>query len=146
MLRIRREASNGSFSSHCQFPDSTNGNTSFHHSITEDSYATSDRRLKDNQQEISAQEALSILEAVAPKKYTRNNKNNEARHGFIAQEIETAVGAGHFACLVGTTDMIIDEIPSMKSVDYACSTAILWTVCRDLSSRLKALETANGVA
>ena len=82
-----------------------------------------------------------------PKKYSRNDKKNEARHGFIAQELEAAIkGKANFECLVGTTDMIDDEIQPMKSVDYARLTAILWTVCRDLSSRLTALETANASA
>ena len=142
MLRIRRKNAGGNFSSHVQFPDSTNGNTFFHNSITGDSYATSDRRLKDNQQEITADEALRILDAVAPKKYTRNDKDNEPRHGFVAQELEAAC-TGHFACLVGTTDQIDDDIPPMKTVDYARLTTILWTCVRDLHSRLKVLETAN---
>ena len=56
---------------------------------------------------------------MTPKKYTRNDKNNEARHGFIAQELEAAIkGKANFECLVGTTDMIDDEIQPIKSVDY----------------------------
>ena len=144
-LRIRRESSSGSLTSHLQFPDSQNGNAFFFNSVTADAFQTSDSRLKDNQEEITAQEALSILEAVAPKKYTRNDKNNEPRHGFIAQELEAAC-TGHFACLVGTTDQIDDDIPPMKTVDYARLSAILWTCVRDLHSRLTALETANGAA
>jgi len=140
MLRIRREAPNGTLTTHLQFPDTQNGNAFFFNSVTADSFSTSDSRLKDNQQEITAQEALSILEAVTPKKYTRNDRDNEPRHGFIAQELEAAVGTGHFACLVGTTERIDDELPSMKTVDYARLSAILWTCVRDLHSRVQALE------
>ena len=148
MLRIRREASGGSFSSHCQFPDSTNGNTFFHNSITADSFATSDSRLKDNQEEVTADEALGILQAVTPKKYTRNDKDNEPRHGFIAQELETAIkGKDNFQCLVGTTDQIIDDddqqIEALKTVDYARLTAILWTCVRDLHSKVQDLQNAS---
>ena len=56
---------------------------------------------KYNEQKITADEALTLLDSVAPKKYTRNDKDDEPRHGFIAQELE-AVCTGHFACLVGT--------------------------------------------
>ena len=119
--------------------------------MTADAFQTSDNRLKDNQEDITAEEALSILQAVTPKKYTRNDKGNEARHGFIAQELEAAIkGKDNFECLVGTTDQIIDDddqqIEPMKTVDYARLSAILWTVCRDLNNRLTALETANGAA
>lgn len=144
MLRIRRESSGGNFSSHVQFPDSSSGNTFFHNSITADSYATSDCRLKDNQEEITVDEALGILQAVAPKKYTRNDKENEARHGFIAQDLEAAIkGKDNFESLVGTTEVIDDEIQPLKTVDYARLTCTLRTVCRQLHSRLTALETAN---
>ena len=98
---------------------------------------------KDNQQEITADEALGILQAVTPKKYTRNDKDNEPRHGFIAQELEAAIGSGHFACLVGITELIDDEIQPMKSVDYARLTAILWTCVRDLHSKVQDLQNAS---
>ena len=142
-LRIRRESGGGSLNTHLQFPDTQNGNAFFFNSVTADSFSTSDNRLKDNQQEITADEALTLLNSVTPKKYTRNDKDDEARHGFIAQELE-AVCTGHFACLVGTTDQIDDDIPPMKTVDYARLSAILWTVCRDLNSRVQALESAVG--
>ena len=145
MLRIRRESPAGSLNTHLQFPDSQSGNAFFFNSVTADAFQTSDNRLKDNQSEISAQEALGILQAVTQKKYTRNDKDNEPRHGFIAQELEAAC-TGNFACLVGTTEIIDDEIEPMKTVDYARLSALLWTVCRDLHSRLTALETANASA
>ena len=144
-LRIRRESPSGSFTSHLQFPDSQNGNAYFFNSVTADAFQTSDNRLKDNQEEITAEEALSILEAVAPKKYTRNDKNHEKRHGFVAQELEAAC-SGHFACLVGTTEIIDDEIQPMKTVDYARLSAILWTCVRDLHSKLEVLDVAHDVA
>ena len=145
MFRIRRESPAGSLTTHLQFPDNQNGNAFFFNSITADAFQTRDNRLKDNQEEITAQEALSILEAVAPKKYTRNDKDNEPRHGFIAQELEAAC-TGHFACLVGTTDQIDDDIPLMKTVDYSRLTCTLWAVCRNLHSRLTALDAANSAA
>ena len=141
-LRIRRESGSGSLNTHLQFPDTQNGNAFFFNSVTADAFQTSDNRLKDNQEDITTDEALSILQAVTPKKYTRNDKDNEPRHGFIAQELEAAC-SGHFACLVGTTEVIDDEIQPMKTVDYARLSAILWTVCRNLNSRLTDLETVN---
>ena len=57
-----------------------------------------------------------------PKKYTRNYKSNEAKHGFIAEGFEATCTA-HFRCLVGITYQIDDE--PMKTVDYASLTAVL---------------------
>lgn len=85
-LRIRRESGSGSLNTHLQFPDTQNGNAFFFNSVTADAFQTSDNRLKDNQEKITADEAFGILQAVTPKKYTRNDKDNEPRHGFIAQE------------------------------------------------------------
>ena len=140
MLRIRRESAGGTLNTHLQFPDTQNGNAFFFNSVTADSFSTNDDRLKDNQEDITADEALSILQAVTPKKYTRNDKDNEPRHGFIAQQLEAAC-TGHFACLVGTTNQIIDDddqqIEPLKTVDYARLTCTLWRCVQDLYKRLR---------
>jgi len=137
-FRIRREATDGSFSNHVQFPDSTSGNTIFYNGITADAFQTSDARLKDNQEEISADEAMTILRAVTPKKYTRNDMDDQERHGFIAQELE-AVCTRHFSCLVSQTDGD-EETDPLKVVDYARLSCLLWRACQALDARVTELE------
>ena len=90
------------------------------------------------------QDALAILETVQAKTYTRNDQDNAPKIGFIAQDIEAAC-TGNFACLVGSTAGD-EDTPPLKTLDYARLSSILWTVCRNLHSRLTALETANGAA
>ena len=102
---------------------------------------SSDSRLKDNQQSMSTQDAFDILTAVQAKTYTRNDQNGAPKIGFIAQDLEAAC-TGNFACLVGNTAGDEDTTP-LKTLDYARLSALLWIVCRDLHSRLTALETAN---
>ena len=57
------------------------------------------------------------IETLA-KKYTRNDKNNEPRHCFISQDLESAVGNSYFACLVGNTDGD-EDTQAMETMDYA---------------------------
>ena len=69
-FRVRRQLPNSTLSIHCQFPDSTTGNTLFYNSITADAFQTSsDERNKDNYEEISAEESWDIVELVNPQKY-----------------------------------------------------------------------------
>ena len=140
VLRIRRQAGNGTLTNHCQFADSTGGSTIFYNGVS----STSDSRIKDNQQAMSTQDAFDILTAVQAKTYTRNDQDNAPKIGFIAQDMETAC-TGNFACLVGSTAGD-EDTPPLKTLDYARLSSILWTVCRNLHSRLTALETSNGAA
>ena len=53
--------------------------------------STSDARLKDNIIEATTQEAAAILDAVKVKTYTRNDRKNEPRVGFVAQDLPGCV-------------------------------------------------------
>ena len=142
-LRIRRKSNSGSLDTKCDFPDSQAGAVNFPDGTSN----SSDGRIKDHQQAMSTQDAFDILTAVQAKTYTRVDQDPPApKFGFIAQEMEYAVqDKANFACLVGSTEGGEEEAP-LKTLQYDRLTAILWTVCRDLHSRLTALETANGAA
>ena len=82
------------------------------------------------------------------KKYTRNDRNNEKRVGFIAQDLQAAC-AGSFAHIVGSTtvtqeDAQGEDIPGtaqdLLTVDYARLVTVLWTTVQDLRSRVDYLE------
>ena len=71
-LRFRRQATNGTLSNHCNFPDSTTGNTVFTNKITADAFQTSsDERINVHYEEIPADESCDIVESVNPQQYTR---------------------------------------------------------------------------
>ena len=92
---------------------------------------------------MNTQDAFDILTDVQAKTYTRNDQGGAPKCGFIAQKILAAVrGKSNFECLVGSTEGD-DEEPSLKTLDYARLTALLWTVCRDLSNRVRKLESAS---
>ena len=137
-FRIRRISPAGDITNHAQFPDSQNGATIFYNGTTN----SSDSRLKDNQQAMKTQDCYDILNAVQARTYSRIDQNNSPKIGFIAQEMESAVqGKSNFESLVGSTEPDGDE-PSLKTLDYAKLTSILWTVCRDLSSKIQDLQCA----
>ena len=124
------------------FPNSTSGNVFFYNNVTADAFQTSDTRLKDHQEPITAEEALGILTAVTPKKYERNDKGGEKRHGLIAQELKAAcANSEHFACLVGSAGDEGED--SILAIDYARLSAVLWTCVKDLHLRLEVLENAK---
>ena len=64
------------------FPNSTSGNVFFYNNVTADAFQTSDTRLKDNQEPITAEEALGILTAVTPKK-SMNETTEAAKRGTV---------------------------------------------------------------
>ena len=91
---------------------------------------------------MSTQDAFDILGGVQAKTYTRNDQENAPKFGFVAQEMEAAVmGKDNFESLVGSAEGDEEEQP-LKTLQYDKLTAILWTVCRDLHSRVQALENA----
>ena len=92
-------------------------------------------------------EAGAIIDQVQAKKYTRND-TGEDRHGFIAQDLESACSDPFFAHIVGSTPATDDEgdeierAAPIKTVDYSRLVALLWTTVRDLRSRVQALESS----
>ena len=67
-FKIQRDTGSGTIYTHITVPDNTNGNTVFANKITADAFQTSsDERIKDNYEEITAEESWNIVEAVNPK-------------------------------------------------------------------------------
>ena len=84
---------------------------------------------------ITVAEAGAILDAVEAKKYTRND-TGEDRHGFIAQDLESACSDPFFAHIVGSTPATDAEGEEIEGA------AAIKTV-RDLRNRVQALENAQ---
>ena len=139
-MLIRRTNSSGANATVLTF-SSTNQNVTCAGNFS----SNSDRALKDNETPITVQEAGLIIDTVEAKKYTRND-TGEDRHGFVAQDLETAC-TGNFAHIVGSTPATDDEAEeiegaTIKTVDYSRLVAILWTTVRELRSRVQELENA----
>ena len=78
-----------------------------------------------------------MLRTVTPKTYLRNDLQGQSRVGFIAQDIESAIPP-EWTNLVG--ESVNDAGQTIKGLDYARLTAILWSVCKNLDARVKQLE------
>jgi hypothetical protein len=104
----------------------------------------SDSKLKDNQQPASLADLQAIFDAVEVKTYERNDLAGQKRVGFVAQEIEAALsGHEYYQHIVGegTVQRGEDaEVETIKTVDYARLTAILWGVVKNLERRVQVLE------
>jgi hypothetical protein len=106
--------------------------------------AASDRILKDNIQDMPESDAVNLLKSVSAKTYTRKDMtDNKIRAGFIAQDFETApVTLGEN--LVGTSTHTTEPGGAgseIKTLSYdRIGSPILWTVCRNLLTRIEALE------
>ena len=109
--------------------------------------SSSDTRLKDNVQEATTQEAGAILDAVKVKTYTRNDRNDERRVGFIAQDLEKVCKGSNYAHIIGSTvvpkhdadgEVVSEE--EFLTVDYSRLVTVLWTCCQDLRARVAVLE------
>ena len=105
--------------------------------------AASDRSLKDNQQDASTEECLSMLRQVSAKTYERKDlPGSGSRLGFIAQDVEAACPP-LWSNLVSTTQYKWSEAPEgadIKVLDYARLTSVLWQCTRSLLARVEALE------
>ena len=138
----------GTTTTHLTLPNSDGGNAVFANKITADAFQnSSDRRLKDNEQECLIADVRAIVDRVSAKTYERNDRNGELRVGFIADDLKEAC-QGHYACILGEQPILDDEgaeiqgsIPIL-TVDYPRLTSLLWTTVRDLRSRVQALENA----
>ena len=105
--------------------------------------AASDRSLKDDIQDASTKQCLSMLRQVSAKTYTRKDLTNDgSRLGFVAQDVEAACGP-LFSNLVSTTTYKWSQAPEgaqIKVLDYARLTSVLWQCTRSLLARVEALE------
>ena len=106
--------------------------------MTATSFPTSsDKALKTDVEDLSAEECGQFVDAFAPKSYTRIGKRLRET-GFIAQDVEAATQAlPDFAHIVST-----DE-DGLLNLDYSrCISALLGCV-RDLRDRVHQLESGT---
>ena len=109
---------------------------------------SSDRRLKDNEQECLIADCGLILDKVSAKTYERNDLNAQPRVKFIANDLQEAC-QGHYACILREQPILDDEGAEVEgsiqilTVDYPRLTSLLWTTVKDLRSRVLMLEHAR---
>ena len=101
---------------------------------------SSDSRIKDQVEDLDDNVCVNIIKAVKPKSYIKNNISNAQREcGFIAQDIQTQLTS---ECSNLVKEMSDDDFGSIYGIDYGRLTTLLWGTCRNLLSRVEALETA----
>ncbi len=104
----------------------------------------SDRRLKDEVRDLPSDECLDVLRQVSAVSYRRNDLSETTRRiGFIAQDVETALGPS--IANTNVIDHIEREISpgtteTLKTLAYDRMAVILWQCTRSLLARVEALE------
>ena len=103
-------------------------------SITSTSSITthSDRSIKTEIEDLDATEAQALFDKVKPKRYKRTDmETDKFRIGFLAQDFISDFAPN-----------LIGEEPkdSLKTLDYGRLTCILWQICKNMQSRIAALE------
>ncbi len=105
--------------------------------------AASDRSLKDDIQDASTEQCLSMLREVSAKTYVRKDlPDSGSRLGFVAQDVEAAAPP-LWSNLVTTSTYKWSQSPEgaeIKVLDYARLTSVLWQSCRSLLARVEMLE------
>jgi hypothetical protein len=83
----------------------------------------------------------AVFDAIDVKTYERNDLNGQKRIGFISQDFEKALPED-FKHIVGngTLKREDSEEEAIKTLDYPRIVCLLWGVCKNLQSRLDALE------
>ena len=109
--------------------------------------SSSDRSLKDNIEDLKAEDCNLILNAVSPKTYTRNDRNNERRVGFVAQDLQEVFAGTNFEHIVGKTtksekdaDGKDIEGEEILTLDYSRISVILFGALKDTNRRVAELE------
>ena len=106
---------------------------------------SSDRCLKTHDPPAaSTADAIALVKAVEARTYSRLDlpDTTASRLGFIAQEVESACPSA-WGKLVGTVQYSKESggaETSIKTLDYARLTAVLWQCTRNLLARVEALE------
>ena len=82
-----------------RLPNSATDDAIFGNGVSASAFnSSSDARLKDNVSDATVAEATNILDSVNVKTYNRNDRNNEARVGFIAQDLQAACTRNYAHC------------------------------------------------
>ena len=106
--------------------------------------AASDRSLKGDAQDANTNNCLDMLRAVSAKTYRRLDlpDGEGERLGFIAQDVESAC-PNAWGNLVGTTQYRWSgngDGGDVRTLDYARLVVPLWQSCKNMLSRIEALE------
>ena len=102
--------------------------------------STSDARFKDAVEDISEADALTVLQAVKPKRYVRSDLGETTfsdfrRVGFLAQDIQSAIEGRNWNNILGT-----HPTTGALMLDYTKLVPVLWGAVRAVEARLSALE------
>ena len=104
--------------------------------------SSSDSRIKEDVQPINQDLCVEIVKSVEPKSYKRTDqiKNTQREIGFIAQVLLARLSDDMLNLVKEVPD---DTFESIYAVDYGRLTTLLWGVCKNLITRVEALETAS---
>jgi hypothetical protein len=97
--------------------------------------STSDESIKENIQDASIEDCISLFDAVDVKVYNRKDIGGN-RIGFIAQNIQENI-TPEFDNIIST--QYVNNTP-LLAVDYSRMCCILWGVVKDLKQRITDLE------
>ena len=113
-----------------------NANVSSGYNITcVDLLETSDKRLKDNIEDVD-EDCSEIVKKVNVKTYNLKNDDKKKNHiGFIAQEIKEILPEKFEAVVNTDTDYM--------GINYGKMSAILWKCCQEQQSKIEHLESIN---
>jgi len=106
--------------------------------MTAQSFITaSDESIKADVQSVSTDDCINMLNNIEAKTYTRTDlETTDKRIGFIAQDIQQWLPSE-------ITNITMPVSDSILGLDYSRLTPILWTLVKDLSTRVQALENNN---
>ena len=106
----------------------------------------SDARLKQDIEDLPAQECLDVLRQVSAKSYRRSDLSETTRRiGYIAQDVETALNPRPSLANTNVLDTILREVTpgtteTLLTMSYDRMSVILWQCTRAMLTRIEALE------
>ena len=109
---------------------------------------TSDRRVKTDIEDANLDDAQRVFDAVGVKRYRRTDMAG-SRVGFIAQDMQAALTGTGWENVMGTMrqqtpatepggETILGE--ELLTIDHIRLSALLWAQCKNLQTRIEALE------
>ena len=94
--------------------------------------SSSDESLKENIEDTDTAAAMQMLDAVSSRTYQRTDIAGN-RLGFVAQEVEAL-------CPPEWANVVHTQEDGLLAIDYSRISCILWQCCKNLQSRIEALE------
>ena len=101
--------------------------------------STSDESIKENVETAPQDTCSQIFQQIQAKTYSRTDGVEGKRIGFLAQDVQNALGGSD---LGGVTNVVTRDIqrPSLLALDYVRLLPILWQVVKNQEARIAALE------